>query len=84
MTMPSGDLTILEPRRVNAREFVHIWSPFYNCKLERLYLENISRALDADRLLALFEWKNGERCRKLSDFIAHFGPSGRSGYLAFW
>jgi hypothetical protein len=40
-------------------DFVSFWSKQYQYELEGLYENNIGLPLDADRVWALYKWKNG-------------------------
>jgi len=39
--------------------FIDYWASHYSYKLESVYTENIGKKLTSERLLCLFEWKNG-------------------------
>ncbi len=52
---------IFEIKRVDKDEFVKFWSNQYFDKKEHLYKPNIGKSLTPDRLLKLFEWKNGSK-----------------------
>jgi hypothetical protein len=45
--------------------FVSFWLPFYRDPRERLYVENIAKPLNREKIEALFIWKNGGRLSKL-------------------
>jgi hypothetical protein len=56
----SGPFTLVR-RVVDAAEFVERWAVLYDYKLEDQYDLNIGQPLTRERVLALFEWKNGGR-----------------------
>lgn len=57
--------------------FITFWSNKYKYSLENLYVENIQRPLNENRVINLFFWKNGKNlsARKLQsvkeNYIAH-------------
>lgn len=52
-------MIIYEPKRVDREAFVQFWSQRYQYAQEHIYHENIGQPLTVERVLALFEWKNG-------------------------
>ena len=50
------------PYHVPPREFFQFWRRIYgDDKVEKLYSDNIRRELTDQRILELFQWKNGYR-----------------------
>jgi len=52
-------LKILIPKDTNQIEFVDFWSKQYNYSNEYMYDDNIGKELTEERILKLFQWKNG-------------------------
>jgi len=52
-------LKILTYKDTNQLDFIDFWSKQYKYSNEYLYNENIGKDLTKDRILKLFEWKNG-------------------------
>ena len=48
-------------------EFIQFWSGVYESNTEKLYTGNIRRELNEQRILDLFEWKNGSRLSALKE-----------------
>jgi len=46
-------------KNTNQLNFIDFWSKQYKYSNEHLYNENIGKDLTKDRILKLFEWKNG-------------------------
>ncbi len=52
-------MIIYEPKRVDREAFVLFWSQRYQYMQEHVYYENIGQSPTSERVIALFEWKNG-------------------------
>ena len=52
-------MKILIPKETNQIEFIDFWSKQYSYTNESLYDSNIGKELTEDRVMKLFEWKNG-------------------------
>jgi hypothetical protein len=52
-------LKILISKETNQLEFVNFWSKQYNYSNEYIYDDNIGKKLTEERILKLFQWKNG-------------------------
>ncbi len=52
-------MKILIPKETNQIEFIDFWSKQYNYSNESMYDNNIGKELTEDRILKLFQWKNG-------------------------
>lgn len=57
-------LTIIEEKPATEEEFIVFWSRYYSDPREHLYNPNIGLPLTKQRLLELFEWKNGGKIAK--------------------
>ena len=54
-------LPVYKKEKATRKDFVKFWSQLYDYPNEHLYTKNIGKKPTEDRLLALFEWKIGER-----------------------
>ena len=54
-------LPVFRTEFVNAQEFINFWSSQYKYKNEHIYDDNIGKELNEERILSLFEWKNGSK-----------------------
>ncbi len=52
-------MKIIIEKEVNEIEFLDFWSSQYSYSKEYLYDDNIGKELTEERILKLFEWKNG-------------------------
>jgi hypothetical protein len=68
-------MLIYKPLEATRTQFIEFWSLRYAYPGENLYNDNIGRELTEERILALFEWKNGtplssrKRTSVLSNFV---------------
>ena len=52
---------IIRADSVSMKKFIEFWSDQYDYGKEDLYVNNIGKKLTENRIIALFEWKNGMR-----------------------
>ncbi len=67
-------MIIYEPLQVSRQKFVEFWSLRYDYTEENLYTDNIGQALTEQRILELYQWKNGTPLsdRKLASVHRNF------------
>lgn len=70
-------LITLESRSASSVEFVEFWSRQYSYDADRAdlpYEENINKPLTRERIITLFEWKNGSRlsAKKLASVESNY------------
>jgi len=59
------NLSKLSYSPVDLKEFISVWSSFYNYSREELYVSRINKKqFTKNDLISLFEWKNGSRLAK--------------------
>src|ERR1035437_1959077 len=55
------NLQIIDFKSTSANEFIDFWSSRYSYPLEHIYDDNIGKTLTEQRVIDLFEWKNGRK-----------------------
>jgi hypothetical protein len=75
-------MVIYKPLQATPAEFVTFWSLLYEDPREKTYYEdNIGRELTPERILKLFEWKNGGNLSGLKEASVRRNFVSRSGEL---
>jgi len=67
-------MIIYQPLQATPQQFFEFWSLRYQDKQEHLYLSNIGKDLSMQRILDLYQWKNGTplSARKLTSVLENF------------
>lgn len=76
-------MLVFKPSDVTSTQFVQFWRRVYgDDKTEKLYSDNIRQELTEERILKLFEWKNGGRLATLKEASVRKNFIQRCGELA--